>query len=96
MPQNELAHKILNKNTTRKCMVVWRLHPSSDVYSHPEEEEHGAQTHEDGGNHREGDLLNKLARELGRCDLVDKEPAEETNLDSLPSRYQSRISLVYH
>ena len=76
-------------------MVVWRLHPSSDVYSHPEEEEHGAESHEDGGDQRDEDLLDELARELGRCNFVDEEPAEETNLDSLPSRYQRGISSVY-
>ena len=64
-------------------MVVRCLHPSSDVYSHPEEEEHGAESHEDGGDQRDEDLLDELARELGRCDLVDEEPAEDTDLDSL-------------
>ena len=62
-------------------MVVRCLHPSSDVYSHPEEEEHGAESHEDGGDQRDEDLLDELARELGRCDLVDEEPAEDTDLD---------------
>ena len=46
-------------------MVVRCLHPSSDVYSHPEEEEHGAESHEDGGDQRDEDLLDELACELG-------------------------------
>ena len=75
-------------------MVVWRLHPSSDVYSHPEEEEHGAESHEDGGDQRDEDLLDELARELGRGDLVDEEPAEETNFNLLLSCYISEKDFV--
>ena len=75
-------------------MVVRCLHPSSDVYSHPEEEEHGAESHEDGGDQRDEDLLDELARELGRCDLVDEEPAEDMDLDSLLSRYQGLYGVL--
>ena len=64
------------------CQVL-----ASDVYSDPEEEEHGAQSHEDGGNQRDEDLLDELSRELGRCDFVDEEPVEERNLSSLISHY---------
>ena len=99
IPQYEQNHKTFNKKMVKNaasfvvhgCQVL-----ASDVYSDPEEEEHGAQSHEDGGNQRDEDLLDELSRELGRCDFVDEEPAGDTDLNLLLSRYQSRISLVNH
>ena len=90
IPQYEQNHKTFNKKLVKNAasfVVLGLSGAASDVYSHPEEEEHGAESHEDGGNQRDEDLLDELSRELGRCDFVNEEPAEDTDLNLLLTRY---------
>ncbi len=68
----------------------------SYVDSDPEEEEECAESHEEGRDDGERELLQQLPRELGGGDLVDEEPGGEEQPDGQQQHRQRRVDGRVH